>query len=106
MALLLGVNQSWFEKIPAALERGFSPAVAGLVATTVNAFSIKQLTVVFICGRTSPWVRLALGFIQKYLKTLLDNRSCSQYCSRRQQELSAFQSKSVTAGKYRSADVT
>jgi hypothetical protein len=55
---------------------------------------------------TRPWVRLALGFIQKYLKTLLDNRSRSQYCSRRQQELSAFQSKSVTAGKYRSADVT
>jgi hypothetical protein len=48
MALLLGVNQSWFGKIPAALERAFSPAVAGLVATTVNALSIKQLTVVFI----------------------------------------------------------
>jgi hypothetical protein len=60
---------------------------------------IKALNDFFISGErflervnTRPLSGLARAFIQKYLKTILDNSSRSQYCSFHQEELPSFQS--------------
>ncbi|MHC8350738.1 hypothetical protein ACYZT7_15690 [Pseudomonas sp. RT4P38] len=87
-------------------------AVPGFLATALNALLFKELKDFLSRGErvlervnTPSCVRLEQVFIQKYLKTLLDNRSRSQYCSRRQEELSSLQSKSSASREVPASDV-
>ncbi|MFJ7311568.1 hypothetical protein ACIQVE_02175 [Pseudomonas sp. NPDC098747] len=84
----------------------------GYLAATLNALLIKELSVFLFQDErflervnTRSLIFLAQVFIPKYLKTLLDNRSCSQYCSRRQEKLSWFQRKRAAPRKVHISDV-
>jgi hypothetical protein len=87
-------------------------AVPGLLATALNALLFKELRNFLSRGErvlervnTRSCVHLEQVLIQKHLKTLLDNRSRSQYCSRRQEELSSLQSKSSASREVPVSDV-
>jgi hypothetical protein len=90
---------------PSAADPGARP---GPLATTLNALGIKALKdFLFRDDRflervnTRSLSGLAPVVIQKYLKTILDNSSRSQYCSLRQEELPRFKARYQHLGKYR-----